>query len=321
MEQFLLLASTMTSTPLISPTTSDACECRAHRVQRGVFLRISDGRVIQRCKCRKCHKSHSEATFEPERGQKKRQYNAQIFYLLTSGCSQRRAALDLRLNRKTVVRKFLQLGELATRMLAQMGRSANQRQVIQVQFDDMETFEHSKFKPLSISLAVEDRSRRILGFRVSSMPCKGSIANQSREKYGPRLDERATLREELLRELKPQLAPGATISTDQNPHYTADIAKYLTDHPHRTTKGLRGCVVGQGELKGGGFDPLFALNHTAAMLRANVNRLFRRTWCTTKRKDRLALHIALYAINHNFRLIKSKSEMLTFDPRMLFLQS
>ena len=45
-------------------------------------------------------------------------------------------------------------------------------------------------------------------------------------------------------------------------------------------------MTGQGELRDKRFDPMFALNHTCAMLRANINRLFRRTWCTSKRIDR-----------------------------------
>ena len=32
-----------------------------------------------------------------------------------------------------------------------------------------------------------------------------------------------------------------------------------------TTKGRRGCVIGQGELKRGGYDPLFALNLNYAL--------------------------------------------------------
>ena len=50
------------------------------------------------------------------------------------------------------------------------------------------------------------------------------------------------------------------------------------------------------------FDPLFALNHTAAMFRANVNRLIRRTWCTTKKRERLADHLTLYMAHHNLKL-------------------
>jgi len=172
-----------------------------------------------------------------------------------------------------------------------------------MEFDDLETFEHSKCKPLSITLAVEHGSRRILGFRVAQMPAKGPLAKMAMKKYGPRKDERIVKREELFIELKDLLAPGAVIKSDKNPHYAPAVAKHFAGHIHRTFKGRRGCVVGQGELKRGGYDPLFSLNHTAAMLRANINRLFRRTWCTTKKRERLELHLALYAINHNFRLL------------------
>ena len=72
------------------------------------------------------------------------------------------------------------------------------------------------------------------------------------------------------------------------------------------TKGRRGCVVGQGELKAIGFDPIFAFNHTAAMLRANMNRLFRRTWCTTKTIRGLEDHLALYVKYHNEELLNLK---------------
>ena len=75
--------------------------------------------------------------------------------------------------------------------------------------------------------------------------------------------------------------------------------RHLPEADHQTVKGLRGCIAGQGELKKAGFDPLFALNHSAAMIRANVNRMFRRTWCRTQRRERLALHLALYAQYHN----------------------
>jgi len=52
--------------------------------------------------------------------------------------------------------------------------------------------------------------------------------------------------------------------------------------------------VGQGELKKAGFDYLFSVNHTFATVRAKVNRLNRRTWCTTKNPERLADHIDIF---------------------------
>jgi len=52
----------------------------------------------------------------------------------------------------------------------------------QIQFDDLETSEHTKCKPLSVALAVEPRSRKILAFSVSQMPSKGRLARISRRK-------------------------------------------------------------------------------------------------------------------------------------------
>ena len=64
-------------------------------------------------------------------------------------------------------------------------------------------------------------------------------------------------------------------------------------------------MTGQGELKKLRFDPLFSLNHTCAMLRANINRLFRRTWCTTKKAACLKRHVAVYVRFHNTVLLKA----------------
>ncbi len=58
---------------------------------------------------------------------------------------------------------------------------------------------------------------------------------------------------------------------------------------HKTTPGGRGCVVGYGELKNKKFDEMFALNHTAAMLRDRLATLKRRTWTTVKKPENLLL--------------------------------
>jgi hypothetical protein len=258
---------------------------------------------VQRYRCQGCLKSFSG--FDCNFGQKKRHLNPVILKSLTAGYSQRRLAFDLNINRKTVVRKFLLLGQRAIEALSRLNLCYEK--VTCMQFDDLETSVHTKCKPVSVTLAVEQGSRRILGFRVSEMPAKGKLAKLARKKYGPRKDERPQSRESLFTELKPLLAPDAMIKSDMNPHYVPHVKHHFPGHLHKTFKGRRGCVVGQGELKSGRFDPLFSLNHTCAMLRANINRLFRRTWCTTKLKERLAMHIALYAINHNLRLITKRA--------------
>jgi hypothetical protein len=176
-----------------------------------------------------------------------------------------------------------------------------------IEFDDLETFEHSKCKPLSVTLAVEADTRRILGLEVSKMPAKGRLSRRSRVKYGRRSDQRRAARERLLKRVAELAKKDATIKSDSNPHYRSSVERYFPEGKYLQFLGKRGAIVGQGELKKVRFDPLFSLNHTCAKLRADVNRLIRKTWCTTKRPDRLEAHLILYANYHNKNLILAPS--------------
>jgi len=231
--------------------------------------------------------------------QKKRHKNGILRKLLCSGVSQRRAARILSIHRVTVARK---LGFLAIEAVFEFRRdNLNRPRAKIIEFDDLETFEHTKCKPISVTLAVEFKTRRILGIEVSGMPAKGMLVKKAR-KYGPRRDERRAARERLFGRIKDLVEPGALIKSDSNPHYVPSVAKHFPDSVHKRYEGKRGSLGGQGELKKVRFDPLFSLNHTCAKLRADVNRLFRRTWCTTKRKDCLFAHLILYANYHNQNL-------------------
>jgi len=173
-----------------------------------------------------------------------------------------------------------------------------------IEFDDLETYEHTKCKPLSVTLAVEHKSRRILGFAVARMPAKGRLVKKSLKKYGPRPDERAKGRRELFSMIGNFVHPRALIKSDQNPHYPKDVRKFFPEAIHITYKGRKPASAGQGELKAGIFDPIFSLNHTFAKLRADIARLIRETWTTTKKPERLLLNIALMAVFHNEMLNK-----------------
>jgi len=285
---------------LSDPETSEA---RAP-IRTGFFKRKSDRKLIQRFKCFTCRRTFSSASFDPCFRQHKRQFNQKIFELFASTSSQRRMAYLLRLNRKTIKRKFLFLGLRAGEQLRLFNRNFAPAETIE--FDDLETFEHTKCKPLSVTLAVEAQTRRILGFAVSRMPAKGTLAHIARKKYGPRLDERPQGRAKLFTQLQDLVHANAVIRSDQNPHYPADVAKFFPQALHLTVKGKRGAISGQGELKKVKFDPLFSLNHTCAQLRADMSRLIRRTWCTTKLVQGLELHLAIAALYHNQHLLLPK---------------
>jgi transposase-like protein len=269
----------------------------------GSYYRRSDSKRVRRFLCLHCRKSFSCSTKSKCRGQKKRWANEWVRRLLCSGVSQRRIAKILCINRITVVRKLLYLQAHAELKLEQMNSKLSRLK--QIEFDDMETFEHTKCKPLSITLAVESHTRRILGLEVCQMPAKGKLAHISRKKYGRRSDHRPKARAQLFSRLQAIVHPQATIKSDENPHYRTDVKRFFSECVHEVHKGQRGCVAGQGELKKVGFDPLFSLNHTCAKLRADINRLVRRTWCTTKKPERLRAHLAVYAHYHNQHLILS----------------
>jgi hypothetical protein len=270
-------------------------------VRFGRFFRAEEAKWIPRFRCNCCDKTFSTASTSPCFRQKKRKLNPLVFKLLASSVSQRRIAIVLGINLKTVERKFLFLAKQAqmSRLTYLRSIQMSEGKIERILFDEMETFERSKCLPLSIPLVVEAKTRKILGFRVAKMPAKGLLAPISLKKYGPRRDLRPQAAHDLFTELRSAIADSPTILTDKNPKYPGWLTPHFGNATHITTKGRRGCVVGQGELKSGGFDPLFGLNHTCAMIRANVNRLVRRTWATTKKPERLMAHLEIYAQYHN----------------------
>jgi hypothetical protein len=270
-------------------------------VRNGFDFRKDDSRKIQTYRCLGCGKSISDATNHPAFRQRKRRINPLIEKLFVSGVSQRRAAIILGINRKTVVRKFRYLANQARlqHKAWQEELGSDGARLLEIQFDDLETSEHSKCKPLSVALSVEKKTRKILSIHVSQMSPKGTLVHKARKLYGKRKDKRSEGWNQMMRELTPLVSPFSKITSDQNPKYAPLIQKYFPHSTYIQVKGRRGCITGQGELKVGGFDPLFSLNHTCAMLRANLNRLFRKTWCTTKNIQGLRDHLAIYVKFHN----------------------
>ena len=287
--------------PLYCPHCQNLGKTSSGFVRFGLFFRSSDCQRIQRFRCRTCKATCSNATFHAWFRQKKRNKNHSLWVHFSSTGSIRRAARSLHLNRKTVARKLICLGFHSEALLLEANLKKPKCSI--VEFDDLETFEHTKYKPLSVTLAVEFGTRRILGAEVSSMPAKGLLAEKSRKKYGYRRDGRKKAREKLFSQIQSLVTEDAIFKSDEQPHYPYTVKKIFPNAKHIAYKSRRAASNGQGELKRGGFDPLFSLNHTCAMLRANINRLIRKTWCTTKRAECLRAHLMIYAHYHNIYLI------------------
>ena len=228
--------------------------------------------------------------------------------MLSSCMSMRRTALTLNIHPITVARKLEYLAQQFRQHQASIFADSNITTAIQV--DELQTIEHTKCKPLSVALAVSEKTRKILGFCVSEMPATGHLAKISRKKYGPRSDNRVSGMNELFSQLKLHLPANIHIKSDECSFYKKVVTQHFPAASYEQYPGKKSTVAGQGELKRVWRDPLFYINHTFAMLRANINRLVRKTWCTTKKVSRLIDHLMVYVWMHNMKLTTVKKRVL-----------
>jgi len=289
------------------------CRETDHFVKKGKYLRPSDQLPVQRFLCRSCGKQFSAQTWEVDYRQRKRDENQKLYSLLNSGVSQRRCALLCGLSQKSVAIRIRRFAEVVKDNLLIV------RQEIKVsapvQFDELETFEHTKCKPITVAIAVTEPQRQILSIQVGSIAAKGRLAAISRAKYGPRPCQRRKVLDRMFSDLAQICPPDTVFKSDESPHYPDRLWRTFPRATHLQFKGRRGAVVGQGELKVGGHDPLFPINHTLASGRDDIKCLARRTWCTTKKMSELENRLNCYLWWHNQRIAGVKV------PRIFSLRS
>ncbi|MBO9665799.1 MAG: hypothetical protein J7501_03190 [Bdellovibrio sp.] len=173
--------------------------------------------------------------------------------------------------------------------------------------DEMETIEHTKLKPLTIAVAVNE-NYKILGVRVGTIPAKGKTAAISYKKYGYRENQSAEKTKELLSQISQQISkPFSVIKSDAKPSYSKIINEAFPNTPYQQFIAAENKEKRREQkyLKSEKliYDPIFPVNHTCAKFRDHIKRLSRRNWCTTKIKENLELHLNLYIAytnNYNF---------------------
>ena len=158
-----------------------------------------------------------------------------------------------------------------------------------VQVDEMETYEHTRCKPLFIAMAVRHKTGEILGMEVAKMPVKGLLAKVGKTKYKWTSDERERAFKKLMRRISPCIKPTITFKSDSHKRYTGwitDIFPHAMHEKHKRVKTPKGSPKP--------FDPLFKVNNTCAKMRNDIARLARKKWVTTKSEGSLQNHLWLY---------------------------
>ena len=98
-----------------------------------------------------------------------------------------------------------------------MASFGNEGPIERIQFDEMETFEHTKCKPVTIALAVECQTRRILSVYCGPIKAKGNLAALARKKYGERKCDRQRVLFEMFRDLETICAADLHAESDSSP--------------------------------------------------------------------------------------------------------
>lgn len=216
----------------------------------------------------------------------------------------RRSAILLKVHRKTIERRLPFLAQKCRR-LNQKHLSLLKGRIHNIQIDDLITKENSKLKPLTVTIAVDQDRRTILAAEVSQIPSFGHLSRLAVKKYGERKDEHYSGLTRVFQKIAPIVNEEVLVKSDEHQRYPSFISAYLPRAKHLAFKSERACVAGQGELKKVHFDPLFIVNHTCALLRANINRLIRKTWCTTKDPLRLQDHLEVFIYFYNQHLLRA----------------
>src|SRR5690606_36867278 len=104
------------------------------------------------------------------------------------GMSQRAAAFVLDVTPRTIARRVERFGRIAAVHLDTYRRQ--RPKLGRVMLDELVTFEHTKLKPLTVPIAVEPGTRKIIALSVGQIAASGPLAAISRQKYGRRVCER-----------------------------------------------------------------------------------------------------------------------------------
>lgn len=218
--------------------------------------------------------------------------NTPLAKLLSEGVSIRACARILGMTYKNTYNKFLWM-----RTVTELNKSRLSYTAEKLQIDELETILHTKCKPLSILLAVNEKTQ-LIAAQVAEMPAKGRLAKFSVMKYGPRRDDRQKALETILLQAKSRLQNEVMlVESDAKSAYRNMVKRCLGNVVHREHKRRTDKRTLQERLhekhQKRRFDPLFAVNHHCARLRDRMKRLARRNWCTTKKLENLQLHLDL----------------------------
>ncbi|MBK7874545.1 MAG: IS1 family transposase [Planctomycetes bacterium] len=258
---------------------------------------------MQRYRCSTCDRGFSDQTFRLDYRLRRPELDQRIYEAFVSKVSHRQTARILHTKRRTVERRIARWGEHGRLLHALLLAASKARHTGSFSLDEAETFETDRrLCPLTVPVLIERETRFVLHVESAPLPARkvGTPALRQRKLEREKANDRRrngsrAAVKACFEALKAwAIESGALeIVTDKKRTYPAVLrevfGKRELRHAVTSSKAVRDTR-----------NPLFAINHTLAMLRDGVSRLVRRTWAHAKTRARLLHHLWIYVAWRNY---------------------
>ncbi|MEY3162925.1 MAG: hypothetical protein RIT25_2920 [Planctomycetota bacterium] len=295
------------------PPRCPRTSCRNHLQPRveffarhGSYRVLCRNHAIPRYRCKDCHKRFSYQTFRQDYRDQRPDLNPILFERSTGGQSLRRICKELRLDIHAGQKKARKLSRHAGHLHGNLLRSLPAGRTFLM--DELETHEGQSIRTVTVPILIEKQSGLVVATDVGAirrMARKGSRRRRLQERdeavHGKRIDESRHCVHGVLRTLS-QLLRGqrASLRTDEKQLYASLCRKLFgPEFVHERTSS---------RTERDTFNPLFHINHTLARFRDLSARLHRRSWCASKKREFLRLHLQMVTVYRNYVCRRTNTE-------------
>ena len=261
--------------------------CQSEKIRKRGSMKTKRGKA-QRYECKTCNKTFTKRNESINYRKRKQHLREKITTLYCEGMSLRAICRALKIHRKTVTKYFIENSDKAwlnnMRRLREGGIITTY-----VQFDELETFEHTKKRPLGVQVSIRAKTGEIIHTKVCKIPVKAlSVSKDYIVKWNKNIDRRQAIADLLWNTKHALKKDFASIACDgaRLPAKIAESVFFDKQFNVIATKTRNKRI-----------------DLTFLKMRQDISRLRRRTLATTKKRDNLQKHLDLYTDYHNTKRI------------------
>ena len=261
--------------------------CGSKDIRKRGSLKTKRGKT-QRYQCKSCNKTFTKRNGTLNYRHKKQHLRDKIIILYCEGMSLRAISRALGITLKTVTKYFVENSNVS--------RYKNLKRLEQggiittyVQFDELETFEHTKKRPLGVQVSIRAKTGQIISTKICKIPVKALSVSKNYTAYWNSKVNRETAITDMLLETKKTLSNKFSTVACDNAKQPVSIAKKIFNKENIQVYNS--------------YSKNKRIDLTFLKMRQDISRLRRRTLATTKKKENLQKHLDLYTDYHNTKRV------------------